>query len=59
MDHSYTVIDKLHFDEGLVLNAGLLDYKIETSLYYPNKVTSICVEAMDNTGSFGAKEAGE
>ena len=58
MGQGFTLLEKIYFDKGQVLNPNLLEYKIPTSLDSP-QVNAIPVEAIDNEGPFGAKEAGE
>ncbi|MDY6864124.1 MAG: molybdopterin cofactor-binding domain-containing protein [Thermodesulfobacteriota bacterium] len=58
MGQGFTLLEKVYIDKGQVLNPNLLEYKIPTSLDSP-EIESIPVEAIDNEGPFGAKEAGE
>jgi 4-hydroxybenzoyl-CoA reductase subunit alpha len=50
--------EDLVWDEGLMLNANFLDYRMPLATDMP-KIHSIIVESMDQDGPYGAKEATE
>jgi 4-hydroxybenzoyl-CoA reductase subunit alpha len=50
--------EQVLFDQGLVMNAGLLEYKTPGILDSP-KIESLIVESAESEGPYGAKEAGE
>lgn len=50
--------EEMRYQNGLQLNANLLDYKIPTSLDTP-PIHSNIIETIDPEGPFGAKETGE
>src|SRR5262249_21187846 len=49
--------EQVIFDQGLIMNAGLLEYKTPGILDSPI-IESIIVESADAEGPYGAKEAG-
>ncbi|MEE8204834.1 MAG: xanthine dehydrogenase family protein molybdopterin-binding subunit [Dehalococcoidales bacterium] len=54
----YALAEQLTFDNGKIINANLMDYKIPAATDVPNIVTVI-VEEPEPTGPFGAKGVGE
>lgn len=50
--------EQVLFDQGLVMNAGLLEYKTPGILDSPI-IEAIIVESAESEGPYGAKEAGE
>ena len=52
------MLEQVIFDQGLIMNAGLLEYKTPGILDSP-EIESIIVESADAEGPYGAKEAGE
>jgi len=52
------VQEQIISDQGLIMNAGLLEYKTPGILDSP-VIESIIVESAESEGPFGAKEAGE
>ncbi len=50
--------EQVLFDQGLIMNPGLLEYKTPGILDSP-VIESIIVESADSEGPYGAKEAGE
>ncbi|MDI1353613.1 MAG: molybdopterin-dependent oxidoreductase [bacterium] len=50
--------EEMRYENGLLLNANLLNYKIPTSLDTPH-IHSNIIETIDPEGPFGAKETGE
>jgi 4-hydroxybenzoyl-CoA reductase subunit alpha len=50
--------EQVIFDQGLIMNPGLLEYKTPGVLDSP-QIESIIVESADAEGPYGAKEAGE
>ena len=50
--------EEMEWDQGRLMNASLLEYRIPTTLESP-LIDCIIVESMDPEGPFGAKEAGE
>ena len=55
----YALSEEVKFDDqGRVLNAGFVDYKVMSTLDMP-EMTTILVEDTEYTGPFGAKSAGE
>lgn len=58
MGMGQAISEEMRFQNGLLLNANLLDYKIPTSLDTP-PIHSNIIETIDPEGPFGAKETGE
>jgi 4-hydroxybenzoyl-CoA reductase subunit alpha len=52
------LMEKYTFNNGLIETPNLLDYKIPTSVDTP-EIEAIIIEAPDEEGPYGAKEAGE
>ncbi|PWT88932.1 MAG: 4-hydroxybenzoyl-CoA reductase subunit alpha [Acidobacteria bacterium] len=50
--------EQVLFDQGLIMNPGLLEYKTPGILDSP-KIEAIIVESAESEGPYGAKEAGE
>lgn len=50
--------EQVLFDQGLILNPGLLEYKTPGILDSP-KIEAIIVESAESEGPYGAKECGE
>ncbi len=50
--------EEMRYENGLLLNANFINYKIPTSLDTPDIHTNI-IETIDPEGPFGAKECGE
>jgi CO/xanthine dehydrogenase Mo-binding subunit len=51
--------EEMIFEQGLLLNDTMLDYRVPTFEDMPRKMTSIVVENGDGPGPFGAKGCGE
>ncbi|HQQ94271.1 MAG TPA: molybdopterin-dependent oxidoreductase [Bacteroidia bacterium] len=58
MGMGQAISEEMRFENGLLLNANFLNYKIPTSLDTPHIYANI-IETGDPEGPFGAKEAGE
>ena len=54
----YALTEEIAFDGGKVINPSFADYKIPMAMDVP-PITSIIVEAYDETGPYGAKGLGE
>lgn len=54
----FALFEKLELKNGKVLNPNLADYKLPTALDLPN-ARVIIVEALEDSGPFGAKGVGE
>ncbi|NIN65251.1 MAG: molybdopterin-dependent oxidoreductase [Anaerolineae bacterium] len=52
-----TLLEEHYWDQGQMLNANMLEYKVPLAVDMPN-ITPIIVETLDPEGPFGAKEAG-
>ena len=52
------MLEQVLFDQGLIMNPGLLEYKTPGILDSP-VIESIIVESDDAEGPYGAKECGE
>jgi 4-hydroxybenzoyl-CoA reductase subunit alpha len=50
--------EEMAFDDGRIINANFVDYRIPTALETPKMDVTI-IESNDREGPFGAKEAGE
>ncbi|NLF40381.1 xanthine dehydrogenase family protein molybdopterin-binding subunit [bacterium] len=56
----HTMMEHLELDaRGMIINRGVLDYRIPTSMDVPDEVHSLLVENADGPGPFGAKGTGE
>ncbi|MCY4360591.1 MAG: aldehyde oxidase, partial [Gammaproteobacteria bacterium] len=44
---------------GACLSADFLDYKMPTAMEMPDKIETIFIESMEETGPFGAKSLAE
>ena len=53
------LFEEMVYDEGLLLNDTLLDYRIPTFEDLPDAMTCVIVENEDGPGPFGAKGCGE
>jgi CO/xanthine dehydrogenase Mo-binding subunit len=51
--------EEMVFEDGLLMNDTMLDYRVPTFEDMPGKMTSIVVENGDGPGPFGAKGCGE
>ena len=51
--------EEMIFEDGLLMNDTMLDYRVPTFEDMPGKMTSIVVENGDGPGPFGAKGCGE
>jgi 4-hydroxybenzoyl-CoA reductase subunit alpha len=58
MGMGQALYEELVWKHGLIMNAGLLDYRVPTAADSP-QIEAIIVESMDPEGPFGAKEASE
>jgi CO/xanthine dehydrogenase Mo-binding subunit len=54
----YALLEKLHIEDGTILNPNFTDYKIPTSVDAP-KIIPIIVEERFEDGPFGARGIGE
>ncbi len=52
-----TLLEEHRWDQGQMLNANMLEYKVPLAVDMPH-ITPIIVETIDPEGPFGAKEAG-
>jgi 4-hydroxybenzoyl-CoA reductase subunit alpha len=52
-----TLLEEHYWDQGQMLNANMLEYKVPLAVDMPH-ITPIIVETIDPEGPFGAKEAG-
>src|SRR5208337_806359 len=59
MQLGFTLFEKMHFDGGQVTNASLADYKIPGIGDVPVRMESEAVDAIQQSGPFGAKGVGE
>ena len=53
------LFEEMIFEDGLLTNDTMLDYRVPTFEDMPGKMTSIVVENGDGPGPFGAKGCGE
>jgi CO/xanthine dehydrogenase Mo-binding subunit len=54
----FALSEEILFEEGIQLNPGFRDYKIQTTMDMP-QIDVIIVNNYDSTGPFGAKGVGE
>jgi CO/xanthine dehydrogenase Mo-binding subunit len=59
MQLGFTMFEKMHFDGGQVTNASLAEYKIPGILDVPAVMENEAVDAIQQSGPFGAKGVGE
>jgi CO/xanthine dehydrogenase Mo-binding subunit len=59
MGFGHTFLEHMIYQDGQLLNPGLLDYRIPTMEDLPGEFRSILVENGDGPGPFGAKGIGE
>jgi CO/xanthine dehydrogenase Mo-binding subunit len=59
MGIGHTLFEEMLYDDGQLLNAGLLEYRVPTFGDLPDSFRSILVENGDGSGPFGAKGIGE
>jgi CO/xanthine dehydrogenase Mo-binding subunit len=59
MQLGFTMTEKMHLDNGQVINASFADYKIPGMLDIPLESVTELVEVPHGNGPFGAKGAGE
>ena len=59
MGIGHTFFEELIFQEGEILNANLMDYRIPTFADVPSHVETILVENGDGPGPYGARGIGE
>jgi CO/xanthine dehydrogenase Mo-binding subunit len=52
------VSEQMVYDQGRIINANFIDYRVPTTLDSPEMDVTI-IESHDGEGPFGAKEAGE
>ena len=57
----YALMEHMQFDpaSGACLSADFLDYKMPTAVEMPDKIETIFIESMEQTGPFGAKSLAE
>jgi len=58
MGMGQAVSEETHFDQGRMMHANLLDYRVPTMAESPD-IAVFIVESIDPNGPFGAKEASE
>ena len=59
MGLGHTLFEEMLYEDGQLLNAGLLEYRVPTFADLPGSFRSILIENEDGTGPFGAKGIGE
>ena len=59
MGLGHTLFEEMLYEDGQLLNAGLLDYRVPTFGDLPESLRSILIENEDGSGPFGAKGIGE
>jgi CO/xanthine dehydrogenase Mo-binding subunit len=59
MGIGHTFLEHMVYQDGQLLNPGLIDYRIPTMEDLPGELRSILVENGDGPGPFGAKGIGE
>ena len=57
----YALMEHMQFDpaSGACLSSDFLDYKMPTAVEMPDKIETIFIESMEETGPFGAKSLAE
>ncbi len=53
------LFEEMHFDDGVLVNDSLLEYRVPRVPDLPRQMTSIIVENADGPGPWGAKGCGE
>lgn len=59
MGLGHTLFEEMLYEDGQLLNAGLLEYRVPTFGDLPESFRSILIENEDGAGPFGAKGIGE
>ena len=59
MGIGHTFFEEMLYEEGQLLNAGLLEYRVPAFGDLPESFRSILIENEDGSGPFGAKGIGE
>ena len=59
MGIGHTLFEHMVYQDGQLLNPGLIDYRIPTMHDLPEELRSILVENADGPGPYGAKGIGE
>lgn len=59
MGLGHTLFEEMRYEEGQLLNAGLLEYRAPTFGDLPESFRSLLIEHEDGSGPFGAKGIGE
>jgi CO/xanthine dehydrogenase Mo-binding subunit len=59
MGVGHTLFEHMLYEDGQLLNPGLIDYRIPTMRDLPQELHSILVENADGPGPYGAKGIGE
>jgi CO/xanthine dehydrogenase Mo-binding subunit len=59
MGMGHTLFEEMLYEDGQLLNAGLLDYRVPTFGDLPESFRSVLIQNEDGSGPFGAKGIGE
>jgi CO/xanthine dehydrogenase Mo-binding subunit len=59
MGIGHTLFERMVYQDGQLLNPGLIDYRIPTMHDLPEELRSILIENADGPGPYGAKGIGE
>ncbi len=59
MGLGHTLFEEMLYEDGQLMNAGLLEYRVPTFGDLPESLRSILIENEDGSGPFGAKGIGE
>ena len=59
MQLGFTLMEKMEFDDGQLLNASLADYKIPGMRDLPARIENEAVATVQHSGPYGAKGVGE
>ncbi len=59
MGIGHTLFEEMLYEDGRLLNGGLLDYRVPMFGDLPDSFRSVLIENEDGTGPFGAKGIGE
>ncbi len=55
----HTLFEEMVYEDGQLLNANLIDYRVPTFAELPDQLETILIENEDGPGPFGAKGLGE
>ena len=53
------LLEEIVFEDGLLVNPSMLEYRVPSMLDLPDSMTCIIVENADGPGPYGAKGCGE